>query len=375
MKLLFYTMCFLGVAPYIRSLALSRKFLQDFDVDYIHGGVPLISGIDSPRFKEIALPSFTVKYPDNKLIPSGNFKTIPEVFFARKQTLTASLKDSSYNAFMTELFPFQKLKLWNEISYILKQIKKTSPQVKMVGSFRDCIDEVILKEQRQTAEIILQYYDKILIHTDPNFIKLEDSYSFTHLIQHKIVYTGFIPNGTILSDPPPREKRILVTMGGGAFGQILVKSVADIADRFPDYEFVMIMGPRSPTELRNYIEEKKRIPGFEGITISEFIPDLCAALQRCSLSISLGGYTLIDVVCTGTPSLALPYHLNDQTIRTKKLSNAGLVKIINEEDLEKNRLTAAIQDSLSAPHPSYQINANGLENSRKELLSIINSTN
>lgn len=35
-------------------------------------------------------------------------------------------------------------------------------------------------------------YDLVLVHSDPDFIRLEDSFPFTDRIAHLIAYTGFV---------------------------------------------------------------------------------------------------------------------------------------------------------------------------------------
>lgn len=133
-----------------------------------------------------------------------------------------------------------------------------------------------------------------------------------------------------------------------------------------------MLGPQAPSLLHKYLQNLISTPGYENLQISGLQENFCDLLQKSSLSISLGGYSLVDVVYTKTPGLCYPAYYHDQYLRPIKFAEKGLVHILKEEDLQPERLAQKITEILQKPYPNVQINMNGVQNSKLGILKLLN---
>jgi len=89
--------------------------------------------------------------------------------------------------------------------------------------------------------------------------------------------------------------------------------------------------------------------------------DFVQLLNNCRLSISQGGYnTVMEVLATGAPAVAVPYaggHETEQTRRVGKLAEKGYLQMIPEEELTVENLVAAI-DSAGSRNREKKITLN-----------------
>lgn len=366
MPILFYCNSFLSIAPYIRTMGLCRSLLNDFSIDYIRAGAPFQFNLDSPRFKQINLPLLTVDDRRRLTPPPG--ATLEQTLENR---LSFVLKELSpyYLCFITELFPFSSLPFTYEIRTLIRYVKHCNPACKIICCIRDIMDKRKDQESKETLEILKAHYDYIFVHADPSIITLRESFPYSEEISDKIIYTGFIPNGSLI-EAVQREKKILLSNATGFIGDELIQAAAETAILFPDYEFHVVLGPLTSKKLILYLKDLQTKPGYNRLHISGLLANFTSALQQSALSISLAGYTLIDVVHTKTPSLTYPLYYDDQFQRAQKFSEHGLVKILSKEDLEPIKMAKHIREALKSKSPSININMNGIENSRKEIIKI-----
>ncbi|WP_316649654.1 glycosyltransferase family protein [Ovoidimarina sediminis] len=207
--------------------------------------------------------------------------------------------------------------------------------------------------------ILKEYFDHVLVHSDPNLISMEDTFAATPEITDMIHYTGYVTDGSGPAGHPAREKRILVSLGGGAVGDELARACLSVADRFPDYAMHVLTGPYTSEAARKEMsviaKQKPRV------TVGGFSGDFRRELSRAALSISLAGYnTVMDILATETPALVYPYMANrEQSMRAKALEQRLLLGVIYEADLAPDPLAAKIRERLSAPPPSTSINLSG----------------
>jgi predicted glycosyltransferase len=68
--------------------------------------------------------------------------------------------------------------------------------------------------------LVQAHFDRVLVHGDPDFVSLEDTFPLTSEISDKIVYTG------IVAPPEPADASevydIIASAGGGAVGMDLL---------------------------------------------------------------------------------------------------------------------------------------------------------
>jgi predicted glycosyltransferase len=159
------------------------------------------------------------------------------------------------------------------------------------------------------------------------------------------------------------ENAILVvaSAGGGRAGALLLKSVVSafrsIRTDPPSFLFVFT-GP--------YMDQKDfdqiKAHSGNGISVSRFTDDFLSYLIAADLSVSMGGYnTCMNIIATKVPAMVLPFSGDrEQGIRVSRLERLGILKQLSEKDLEHQRLSALMKESMSRkPLGSVSIDING----------------
>ncbi|NEO99165.1 MAG: hypothetical protein F6K58_10865 [Symploca sp. SIO2E9] len=115
------------------------------------------------------------------------------------------------------------------------------------------------------------------------------------------------------------------------------------------------------------------------LTLQRYTPNLINYMKKVELSISLTGYnTTMNIIKTGVNALVVPigHYRQDkeQLIRTEKLENLGIVKVLEPEKLEPTYLAQKIIGCLHNKlevKPNHNFDLEGSKNTAvflKELL-------
>lgn len=351
LKGLFYCHYFVGLGHLARSLNLCRELVKIADIDFISGGYPTSLTLSSDHFHKIDL---------TPLPPSPIPHEVKEARQKQLQALTAS-----YDFLITEFFPFSKWMLKEEVESLIQQIKKSNPSCRVYCSLRDSFPKPSEAHDREIADFIDHYYDKIFVHADQRVYQLNESFAFEEEIKEKVVYTGFLANPEANNLNKTRKKRIVVTIGAGSFGHELLYAVASVTKQFPDYHFDFVLGPKTPQEVADKLREEKS----DNVDVLSFMQHFQEYLAESALSINLGGYTIIDAIQTKTPCLAYPSTFIDQYIRILKFSAFHHVRPLTAEELEPQKLVAAIEQALTMTPSPYEVDVDGAHNTCQQIFS------
>ena len=102
--------------------------------------------------------------------------------------------------------------------------------------------------------------------------------------------------------------------------------------------------------------------------IIRFAPDFLSHLAAADLSISMGGYnTTMNILASGTPALVWPFGQNrEQRLRADRLASLGVLQVLENEDLDPDRLAAIMDDWMSrSTRSAVNINLNGAANTAR----------
>ena len=85
------------------------------------------------------------------------------------------------------------------------------------------------------------------------------------------------------------------------------------------------------------------------ISVSRFTPDFPAWLSAADLSVSMAGYnTCMNILAARVPSLVWPFSQNrEQRLRAERISEMGGMRILEDADLEPDRLAALMRRNLT----------------------------
>lgn len=356
-KIMFYCQNLLGMGHLVRTTEIIRNLVKDFEVCLIDGG-QIVEGFQIPdAVKVVHLPA--IRAEDKQIKVVNTSQTLEEVQEIRKQKLIRAFEAFQPDCLVTEGYPFSKKKsLAFELVPLLEKIKSTGGRTKVVCSLRDIImvkkygDRA--KAEKERCELIDQYYDMLLIHSDPRIHRLEENFSLTGELKCKVNYTGYVVQSS-LENPEftlkeivnlNRQKpTILVSVGGGRLGHDLLDCVIDAASIINSclpHHIQIFAGPFMPEE--KFVQFQKLAANKSNITFKRYTPHLLTYMERASLSISLGGYnTTMNVLKTGVNSMIYPSNKDsEQRIRAEKLEQLGILSVISPEDLQAERLAQKI---------------------------------
>ncbi len=372
-RVLIYCQHVLGMGHLIRSMAIARA-LKNCAVTFINGGESL-SGVEVPPWVSMEnLPPISSDSEFQALKINGHGTTLEQVQHVRKHRLLELYEAIRPDVLLIELFPFGRKRFAFELLPLLAHIRLAGSSTQVVCSLRD----ILVTKPDQTrhedwvVSLMNRYFDLLLIHSDPIFQTLDETFSRRTDLRCDVQYTGFVTQDSDTEsdlpagEPTPSPQQmplILASVGGGRVGYELLENTVRASSllTFP-HRLAVFTGPYMPDQ--QYEALRRLASQHPHIDVQRFTPTFQTLMQQAVLSISMAGYnTCMNVLKTGTRALVLPFtgHKNDeQTIRAKKLEKRGQLTVLEPEDLTPDRLTAKIVASLTMPHPGqHSINTEG----------------
>jgi len=379
-RVIFYCQHVLGVGHLVRSTEIIRALCPHFSVLLISGGEP-VDGFRFPSDVEVVnLPALQTDADFSELQVCTSSRGIEEVRDARKALLLSVLDEFVPDAFVIELFPFGRKRFAFELIPALEHIHQQHNRAKVVCSLRDILVQKRNQNEHEerVCRIVNRYFDLILVHGDPHFQKLDETFSRLGDLNCPIRYTGYVAQrspetqGVSGKIAPTVEPFILVTIGSGRYrnGQKLLRSTIETAplllQELP-HRFVIFAGPFIPQE--EFLNLRELAAQQPNITLARYTPDLMPYMKRADLSISMGGYnTIMNILSTGARAIVFPYTANDdqeQYIRAAKLDQLGVIDVLHPDALEPPKLAAVIRAALRRAPAHFECDLRGAEKSAR----------
>ena len=367
--LLFYCQHILGIGHLIRSMAIARGLAQDFKVYFVNGG-EVIQDFPIPDGVEVInLPAIKTDQNFRELqIPEG-FTDVESTLEYRRDLLLEVCDRIQPSAVMVELFPFGRRRFSTELVPLLERAKEYS--AKTICSLRDIVvtKQDQARHEAKVCKLMNRHFDQLLIHGDPKFLPLENSFSRVNDLTCEVYYTGYVvpdvdrefaPKSD--TDPP----MILVSVGGGRFGHELLQCVAEtsqfLESKIP-HHIQMFTGPFCPDEV--YERLQNVAVNRSKLTVQRYTPDLLSYMAKADLSISMAGYnTTLNILQTGVRAMQLPFTGNDdqeQRLRSTRLEKLGVVSVIKPDELEPVFFSLKVRKALSNTPNIQNFSLRGVE--------------
>lgn len=353
-RVLFYVQYLLGIGHVVRALRVANALAAaGLDVHMAMGAAP-VPGIDPGIVTAHYLPPLQSAGGSYTALTAAEGKAADEAYKqARRDRLLALYREVSPEILIIEAFPFGRRAMRFELLPLLETARGARPGPLIVSSIRDILHEnrkTHLNEE--TAALVEEAFDMVLVHGDPAFFRLEDSFPLAARIAGKLRYTGIVapePPGAFAG---PRHD-VIVSAGGGAVGRhVLETALAALpATGLKAARWCLVTGP-------NYGEAeaaglKARAP--DNVAVTPFIGDFCAALAQARLSVSQCGYnTAADLLVAGCPAVFIPSAHEgetEQTRRAEKLAARGMGVVVREAELSSDGLAQAIENARLGPPP------------------------
>ena len=361
---MFYCQHVLGMGHVIRSLEIIHA-LKSFDVTFINGGAALPELRLPPFANMINLPAISSDGEFETLRHDDSSQSLEQIQGERRDLLLSTFATLQPDVLILELFPFGRIRFANELIPLLARIRLNAAPTTVVCSLRDILvgksDQV--RHEAWVCSLMNRYFNLLLVHSDPRFQQLAETFSRTQDLTCPVVYTGFVaqpvepkPLAELpgIPETPKGSPLIVVSIGGGRVGYELLESAIKakllLAATVP-CRMVVFTGPYLPQEQFDALQILTQ--EHPQLSLIRYSPDFLSYLNLADLSISMAGYnTCMNLVATNTKALVLPFKgrgNEEQTIRAKKLEALGIVRIISEDNLKPENLGTLVTDLLNNP--------------------------
>lgn len=373
-SVLFYVQHLLGIGHLARASRVARAMIaRGMRVTLVTGGLP-VPGFPGPDIPHVALPPLAVS--DGAfagLVTATGDPADAAYLEARKTQLLAAYHAIQPDIVVIEAFPFGRRQVRFELLPLLDAVDATLPRPLVVTSLRDILQRRSKPgRDEETVALIRRAFDLVLVHGDPGFAALHDSFALADQIADRIAYSGLVCPPA----PPqsPENFDVIVSAGGGAAGQKLVTAAVAAARLLPELpRWCVITGPNLPQN--EYDNLARDLPA--NVQLERFRSDLAGLMTGARLSVSQAGYnTVADILMAGCHALLVPYAADgetEQSDRAERLESVGRVGVIAESNLDGTTLAAAIQREIDRPLPAQalQISTDGAQQSAEILWNFV----
>jgi predicted glycosyltransferase len=356
-RILYYCQHVLGVGHFHRSLEICRACSDAHQVTMIVGG-PDIEVAGQP-FDFLTLPGLQMDAQFSRLEPCDPDLGLEEVKAARIETLLSFFHAARPDCLILELYPFGRKAFRFELTPLLEAARQQSCTV--LCSLRDILVEKKTDRsmwEDRVVDTLNSCFDGLLVHADPRVVKLEATFGPVDKLKVPILYTGFITPGprpdahsTIRAGLGLKDadKLIVASIGSGSVGSHLLEAVAAAAKSQAapaDLRLNLFTGPYCPAD----VVAKLRSASRQNLVIERFADHFVDWLAAADLSVSMAGYnTSMNTLAAGVPALMLPFEQNrEQRLRVEQLIADHSIRMLEEKDLEPERLAALMAAQLQA---------------------------
>lgn len=339
----------LGIGHQRRTAAITRELCRaGFDVCYVCGGFP-ISGLDVGTAELVQLPATRALSARYDCLVDERGDAIDDVWRERrKQQLLHTFHRTRPRVVVVEGFPFARRMFSFELLPLLEAARAMSPPPLIVSSVRDILEPKRKPgRNEQIVARIRSHFDLVLVHGDPRFVALADSFSLAEQIADWVEYTGYvIDSSTGKRKPQPRSDDVLISTGSGGFGGEQLLRVAVAARKLIDSSSPLwrcMVGDSLPDSLFDEL----RLLAPDGMSIERNRNDFYDLLCAAAVSVSQAGYnTVMEVLDAGTAAVLIPFsdhNESEQSTRAGLLNSRALACLLPPAQLNPQNLLAAIE--------------------------------
>jgi predicted glycosyltransferase len=355
--LLFYCQHSLGLGHLARSLRVAAGLARTFEVVLLNGG-RFPTGTRVPtEVRVVNLPPLghNAAY---KLVSHDPAVDLETVMSRRRDMVLDALRTTQPSALLVEMYPFGRKKFEFELVPLLDAARSSDPRPVVVCSLRDILvngrsDQAAFDERASIRAN--RWFDAILMHADPAFARLEESFHPASPLEVPVHYTGFVaPEPAAPADDEPVLRRVLFSSGGGMVGEPLVRAAVEAHETVharTGLTTTIVAGPFLPEPVWTYLREAAAASPLLDAVRS--VPDLAGEMQRSAVSLSQGGYnTTMDILRAQVPAVVVPFSEgseDEQRRRTERLAAMGVVRLLPPDDLSVDRVSDEIAAAVATP--------------------------
>jgi predicted glycosyltransferase len=365
-KIFFHVQHLLGIGHVFRATRIARALARaGANVHLVWGGTRLPS-IDLDGMEMTFLPPVR---SDSEMFaglvhPDGTPFTQADQS-ARREQLLALFHSVRPDAVITEAFPFGRRQVRFELVPLMQAARAAPWRPLTIASIRDIMQEGRAESRvAESLDIFQSCYDLLLVHGDPQLIRIEETLQGAEAILDKVRYTGLVtPDAPDLSVPPSIKAEVVVSAGGGAVGHALMAAAIG-ANRHstaaPD-NWLMVVGSERPQADFEALQSR----AGEGMRVVKFMPDLTRVLAGAKVSVSRAGYNTVgDLMRARCRTVLVPFtggRETEQLRRAQLFSARGLARMLTDDMLSPQVIGSAVDEAMLMPPMSAGLNMAGLD--------------
>ena len=223
----------------------------------------------------VALPPLGVGAQSRFVSHDPRF-TVERAWAVRGELLLRTLRTLRPGVVFVELFPFGRAKFARELVPLLELAREGGAMT--ACSLRDILvtgrDDQAGHDER-ACRLANAHLDAILVHSDPRFARLEETFGAADQLTVPIRYTGFVVGPT---RSRPRERRVVVSAGGGLVGEPLLAAAIEAQRIGTGLPMRAIAGPLMPDDAFERL--RAQADGVPELELLRSVPDLAGELAR-----------------------------------------------------------------------------------------------
>jgi predicted glycosyltransferase len=378
--LLLYCQHSIGMGHLTRSFALAQALAEQYAVVFLNGG-PFPSGLLIPDgVTVIDLPPLGMIDGHNLISRDARFN-VDDAKRIRRDKVLQTLKNVDPEVVLIELFPFGRKKFAFELLPLLKAARQRQRRPLVMTSVRDIL--VNARPDRQHHDdrarwICNRYFDAVLVHSDPLFARLEESFSPRQQLAIPVFHTGFVLTKRAHSRSGERRNYVLVSAGGGMAGYPLFCAALEAQKilwqqhRLP---MRLVVGPFLPEDQWQALLSAAQ--GRPGLEVIRSVSDMCLEMRKAAVSVSQCGYnTSMDILASQVSAVVVPYaegREDEQMNRAERLADLGALRLLIPSRLDGNSLAEAVRDGLLFQPNSCKLDLNGAANTAELIRQLTNA--
>lgn len=354
----FYVQYLQGVGHLYRAARIARAMTAaGLDVEIVSGGMP-VPGLDTGggRLRQLEPVQCRDGVFDN--LRDGRGRPVDAAFKARRRDkLLALFRERRPAAVVVEAFPFGRRQMDFELIPLLDEIKVARPRPLLLCSVRDIL-QTNRKPQRiaEAVALVNGSFDAVLVHGDPAFAALEETFPAAPEIASRLHYTGLVANTAPAAEAAATagSGEVVVSAGGGATDSEKLLHAAVLArplTRLNGMPWRLLAGPNLPAG--EFETLKAMAPA--GVTVEPNRGDLARLLAGCTVSVSQAGYnTVAELLRAGCRAVVVPYAARgetEQSFRAARLAERKLGHCVPADRLTPATLAAAVDAAYVGTPP------------------------
>jgi predicted glycosyltransferase len=241
-RIFLYSQHLSGTGHFVRTYEIARALAKHHDVYLLDGGRSVPRPESEYPFSLLGLPQ--IYRAKDGIAPVDGSRNIDAVMEERKSILLEFINTQKPDVIMIEHFPFSKQMLASEIIPFIELGREVNAKTKVVCSLRDILvrsprDPEPEQRRHNTLKYLHEYFDLILMHSDPALVQLQTHNPWASEIRVQVEYTGYVsekPEKTGSDKLVNADNSVVVSAGGAGSLELITQCIN--AWKHPDLKAV-----------------------------------------------------------------------------------------------------------------------------------------